>query len=194
MHYDVNMSAYQQTWPWGDVVNAVETTSGALRREIQRGKVELEHASEQRTQATLGDIARLRISRFLSDAGIEAGRDKKRSFGLAKLFIADAYGHLLSGKTAFTVTAGEQQQFVYPIFNRKTRTVGPIIRLDPQATDAEKQAKLRELAQQAARPENLIVPIHRLVLDAWYSLPDLPGDVAAWMRASSHKLDAAFGG
>jgi hypothetical protein len=47
-----------------------------------------------------------------------------------------------------------------------------------------------ELALGASDPQNVIVPVHALVLDIWGRLPNLPLKIAEWVLASKRKLHA----
>ena len=48
--------------------------------------------------------------------------------------------------------------------------------------------QLIELALGASDPQNVIVPVHALVLDVWRRLPNLPLEIAEWALASKRKL------
>ena len=167
---------------------AVGETDAALRRKLQRDQVKLEaHADEGRTRATIWDIARMRVARYHCDIGLEA----EQAFGLAKFLVDLAYKELISGAKSFTASAGGQQKFLFAVFFRVGPTPGGprIISVNPD----DPQSDLAEIGLQASNPRNIVVPLHELVLDAWYSLPNLPGDVAAWMEASSKKMRALTG-
>ena len=175
----------KQTWGWSDILAAVGEPPAALRHKLRRGQVKLEtaDADEARTRATIWDIARLRVSRHLCDIGLEA----EHAFGLAEFLVDLAYKDLISGKS-FTKHGGERQKLIWAVFVRVGPVpVGPrIISVDPDNT----KSAIEEIALQAFNPQNIVVPIHKLILDAWYSLPNLPGDVEVWMRATSSKMSA----
>ena len=174
------------TWGWADILAASNETDAALRRKLQRNQVRLETAAsdDARTRATLWDIARLRVSRHLCDIGFDA----ERAFDLAKFLVDLAYKHLIDATNSFTMSAGDRQEFIFAVFYREAiAATGPsIIRLNPNGD--KWRAGLEEIGLQATNPRNVIVPLHQLVLDAWSLLPDLPGDVKAWMDASSAKM------
>ncbi|HEY4981258.1 MAG TPA: hypothetical protein VII24_04790 [Pseudolabrys sp.] len=179
----------KQTWGWSDILAAVGETPAAFRHKLRREQVKLEtaDADETRTRATIWDIARLRVSRHLCDIGLEA----EQAFGLAKFLVDLAYKDLIDGAN-FTESGGKRQEFLFAVFFR----VGPmpggprIIRVKPNDPQADQITALVEIGLQASNPQNIIVPIHKLVLDAWYSLPNLPGDVEGWMKATSLKMSA----
>lgn len=168
------------TWSWSEILPAVCETDASLRRKLQRGQVELEQGSDStRTRATLWDIARLRVSRYLCDLNIEA----KRAFALAEVLIERAYKKQMDG-ASFNQRSGEKQKFLYVIAQRPGANFR-IVEVDPVAPD-EGLIELGLVA--ASEPASIIVPVHPLILDAWYSLPNLTDDVAAWLRASSANL------
>jgi hypothetical protein len=186
-------SPKQQTWGWSSILGGAGETAAALRHKLQRGLVEIESGAGMKgesSRATLWDIARLRVSRHLCDIGFEAGLGIKegQAFGLAKFLVNLAYKELIDGEKFFTKSGGERQKFLFAVFVRVgLPPVGPrIILVDPD----DSQSALEELALQTFNPQNVIVPIHKVVLDAWSSLPDLPGDVAVWMQATSSKMSA----
>jgi hypothetical protein len=164
---------------------AAGETDAALRRKLQRRQVKLDASPEGGpTRANLWDIARLRVSRHLCDLNFDA----QRAFGLAKLCVELAYKTLMTGSQAFSADAGERQEFKYLVSLRANPIPGGV-RIITVLPDAP-QRGLIELALAASDPQNVILPVHALVLDAWHSLPNLPLDVAEWMNASRTKMRA----
>jgi hypothetical protein len=189
-------SSKQQTWGWSEILAAVGETDAALRRKLQRGQVTIESGAGMKgepARATLWDIARLRVSRYLCDIGFEAGIGFKegQAFGLADFLVNLAYKELIDGEKSFTKSGGERQKILFAVFVRVGLTpVGPrIISVDPD----DAHASLQEIALQTFNPQNVIVPIHKLILDAWGSLPDLPGEVEVWISASRKKMISLLG-
>jgi len=179
-------SPKQQTWGWSEILAAVGETDAALRRKLQRKQIELEaDADEGRTRATIWDIARLRVSRHLCDIGFDA----ERAFLLAKTLVDRAYKDLMSGNKTFTESAGKKQKFLFIVFFRVGATPGggQVIEINPDNLD-EQKSDLAELGLQAFDPKNVVVPIHKLVLDAWRLLPNLPGEIDVWISASRQKM------
>jgi hypothetical protein len=174
-----------QTWTWSEILLAAGETDAALRRKLQRRQVKLDASPDGGpTQANLWDIARLRVSRHLCDLNFDA----QRSFGLAELFVDLAYKNLMTGRQAFSADAGERQEFKYLVSLRANPIPGGV-RIVTVLPD-DPQRGLMELALAASDPQNVILPVHAFVLDAWHTLPNLPLDVAAWMNASRKKMHA----
>jgi hypothetical protein len=164
---------------------AVGETEATLRRKLQCHQVTLEATPDDgSTQANLWDIARLRVSRHLCDLNFDA----LRAFSLAKLFVELAYKNLMTGRQAFSAEAGERQEFKYLVSLRANPIPGGvrIVTILPH----DPQRGLIELALAASDPQNVILPVHAIVLDAWHSLPNLPFDVAAWLYASRNNMHA----
>jgi hypothetical protein len=187
---DVTMrSENQMTWGWSDILMAVGETDAALRRKLQRDQVRFEaERVNGRTRATIWDIARLRLSRHFCSIAMEP----KEAFSLASFVIDLAFKDLITdGK--FTAAAGKKQGIVFAVFRKSEGiTATPrLIRVNP--SDPKQRAKaFKELALLASDPENGIFPVHWAVLDAWSKLPDIPGDLQAWINASREKMQGIF--
>ena len=135
------------------------------------------------------DIARRRVSQHLCETiGCEAGQ----ASGLAKFLIEHAYeDDLISGAKSFTGSGGERQKFIFAVFHKVgAAAAGPrIISINPD----DPQSDLAELKLQKSNPQNIIVSIHTLVIDAWDGLLNLPGEVEVWISTSRRKMISLLG-
>lgn len=183
-HY-VNTGAQMddQVWGWGDVIAATRETDGGLRRKMQRGEIPNLVTENGRTKATLWDIAIIRLMRHLTDSGSDVGR----AYGFAKLAIERAYKGLIKGSTTFNKRTGAEQELIYLSAPRVGKGIGGlrIIAIDPSKPELGKAELLLALSD----TRNVIVPVPVLLSEAWYSLPDLPDHVAAWLKATSANLE-----
>jgi hypothetical protein len=126
------------------------------------------------------DIARNRVSQSLCDIGIETDRASR----LAKFLVDLAYKDLIGGEH-FTGSGGKRQKFLFAEFVRGAEPVGPrIISINPD----DPQADLAELELQKSSPQNIVVSIHRLVIEALDGLENRPGEVDGWIRESRKKM------
>lgn len=178
-----SQSKKQQTWTWSDTVAATGETDASLRRKLQRSQVVINSSESGRTEATLWDIAILRVARHLCDLGFEAAS----AFSLAKGAIEHAYKDLITGRSLFGVQQAKQQAILYLAMTRSAGRVGgpTFISISPDHPEDGR----KELLLRVSYPNNVVVPIQSLVTDAWYSLPNRPADVSDWLRAMGQQMD-----
>jgi hypothetical protein len=133
------------------------------------------------------NIARFQVSQHLSKIGCEAGQ----ASGLARFLIDHAYEDLISGAKSFTGSGGERQKFIFAVFPKVGTAVGGprIISINPD----DPQSDLAELKLQKSNPQNIIVSVHTLVIDAWDGHPKLPGEVEGWISTSRKKMISLLG-
>ena len=163
-----------QTWGWAEAVQASGETDASLRRKLERGQIELPTTEGGRTRVTLQDIAVLRVSRHLCDLGFQV----ERAFGLAKFAIKELDG-------------ADDHMLLYLLTSRSAAGPGGVRVLRFDMTDPPERAKARrELLAALHDTQNVLVPIQGLISDAFYTLPDLPGDVAKRLQTWSANINA----
>jgi hypothetical protein len=162
-----------QTWGWAEAVEASGETDASLRRKLERGQVALPTTEGGRTRVTLKDIAVLRVSRHLCDLGFQV----ERAFGLAKFAVKELDG-------------ADDHVLLYLLTSRSAAGPGGVRVLRFDMTDPGKRAEARrELLHALHDARNVLVPIQGLISDAFYTLPDLPSDVAKRLQTWSANIE-----
>lgn len=179
-------SPNQATWSWGDILAASGESDAALRRKVQRNQVAFDAQLENgRVRANIWDVARLRVSRYLSNR-FEA----KEAFALASNLVSDGYSELIKGRTRFTDANGKKQAIIFVFWpDESGADLAPLtMQIDP----GEGSGALAQLGREAGNPGRFLVPLHHLVLEAWEKLPDLPEGMDSWVKASRENHTKLF--
>jgi hypothetical protein len=174
-----------KTWLCSQVLLVLGETDTTLRRKLELGQVKLDATySGEATEVNLWDIARLHIARHLRQLNFES----ERAFALAEMLVEFAYKDLMRGREAFSAIAGQLQEITY-VLSLRAQPIPVGVRIITVLPDAPQRGVI-ELALGASDPQNVIVPVHALVLDIWGRLPNLPLEIAEWVLASKRKLHA----
>jgi hypothetical protein len=172
-----------KTWLCSEILLVLGETDATLRRKLELGQVKLDATyGGEATEVSLWDIARLHIARHLRQLNFES----ERALALAEILVEFAYKDLITGREAFSAIAGQLQEITY-LLSLRAQPIPVGVRIIKVLPDAP-QRGLIELALGASDPQNVIVPIHALVLDIWRRLPNMPLEIAEWVLASKRKL------
>jgi hypothetical protein len=172
-----------KAWLCSEILPVLGETEATLRGKLELGHVKLEETyAGEATEVSLWDIARLHIAQRLRQLNFES----ERAFALAELLVALAYKDLMTGSEVFSAVAGQLQEITY-VLSLRAQPIPVGVRIITVLPDAP-QRGLIELALGASDPQNVIVPVHALVLDVWRRLPNLPLEIAEWVLASKRKL------